>query len=211
MTYAVIGRALALSALSDSAFDITIASELVARGHLPHPPYAPEPDGAANWRDIELLPDNHVRFARALWIDLGGIAKGYAVDRAMTAIARFAPAQACVNAGGDLSIKGPDAERVMLCPRASYNACTPMIELRDGSLASSKAAPGGPHVLSRRCDVAAPQFVSVTAPHCIDADALTKVVLARREQSAPVLATLGASAVIHDADAGWRQIDGTAQ
>ena len=39
-------------------------------------------DARASCRDLELLPDGGVRWRRAGTIDLGGIAKGYAVDRA---------------------------------------------------------------------------------------------------------------------------------
>ena len=209
-TYAVIAHSLALSALTQGAFDITVAPMLVARGHLPCPAHAPAPDGCAIWRDIELLPDNRIRFRRPLWIDLGGIAKGYAVDQAMAALRAFAPLQACVNAGGDLRIAGPDPERVRLAAEDCSDEFVPVIDLQDGSLASSASADCGPHIDPRRRERAWRQFVSVAAPRCMDADALTKVVMARGACSARALAAFGASAVIHDTAHGWREIKGHA-
>ena len=207
-TYAVIARACAISALTEGAFDITVAPLLVARGLLPCPARAPDPDGCATWRDIELLPANHIRFRRRLWIDLGGIAKGYAVDRAMDALQGFAPKQACVNAGGDLRIAGPDAERVRLDADRGNDETVPVIALANGSLASSEGRPAGPHIDPRYRAAETRQFVSVAAPRCIDADALTKVVMARGACSARSLAIFSAHAVVHDAAFGWREIRG---
>lgn len=209
-THAVIGHALAISALTDGAFDITVAPALVARGHLPCPAHAPRPDGAAIWRDIELLADNRIRFRRPLWIDLGGIAKGYAVDCAMETLQRFAPLQACVNAGGDLRIAGPHTERVRLDADRGDDDTVPVIELAEGSLASSMGAPRGRHIDPRRRGATTRQFVSVVAPRCLDADALTKVVMARGARSARCLAAFEARAVVHDAAFGWREIEGHA-
>lgn len=65
-------------------------------------------DGA--YRDLELDLDrgrHTVRFrSEGLAIDLGGIAKGYGVDRAATALRRAGVRNALVNAGGDLYALG---------------------------------------------------------------------------------------------------------
>ena len=86
----------------------------------------------------------------------------------------------------------------------------PVIELEDGSLASSASLPGGAHIDPCGRAVKARQFVSVAAPRCIDADALTKIVMARGACGARVLAACGACAVVHDAAYGWREIRGHA-
>jgi thiamine biosynthesis lipoprotein len=209
-TYAVIAHTQALSALSEGAFDITVAPHLVTRGHLPCPAHAPDPDGAAIWSDIELLPENHIHFLRPLWIDLGGIAKGYAVDRAMEALAAHGALQACVNAGGDLRVAGPDSEHVRLAAEDCDDAVAAVFELKDGSLASSQCRMSGPHIDPRSRDREHRRFVSVAAPRCIDADALTKVVMMQGANCAPVLEAFGASAAIYDSAHGWRVIRGRA-
>jgi FAD:protein FMN transferase len=205
-TYAVLRRARVMAELSGGAFDVTVAPSLVADGALPRPPGESEPVPDATWRDMEFLPDRGVHFARPLWIDLGGIAKGFAVDLAMTVLEDCSPLSASVNAGGDVRVSGlPEIIRL-------DHADTAQIEVENGSVASSCGAMagrtrGGVHVDTlgngrRR------QFVSVAAPTCMDADALTKVVMALGAKSAPMLARFSAQAFVHDG-LGWRTIGGT--
>lgn len=197
-TYAVLARAAAIADKSNGAFDITTAPALVARGHLPRPQGAPEPDPYASGHDIILLPGHYVRFARPLWIDLGGIAKGYAVDSAIDALRRFQPRQAVVNAGGDLRVFGPACERIGLDREDGDPA---VVELADGALASSAARRNGPHI-----GCSEPGFVSVAAPSCADADALTKVVLALGRQAAACLSAFAAHAFTAAPHRDWQTI-----
>ena len=216
-TFHVVERALALSAISDGVFDITIAPQLVAWGFLPRPEGAPEPDPAATWRDIECLSGNTIRFRKPLWIDLGGIAKGFAVDFAVEKIAGNAAMQCCINAGGDLRVSGPGSERVMLRTDRS-EATVPVVEIENGSLASSSGREQtrrhgdgevGPHIHGRtRQSIGMTGFVSVIAPECMTADALTKVVLAMGDDAAPMLTGLGATAYLQDARGAWRVVGG---
>ncbi len=219
-TFEVLTRAMDISSHSDGVFDVTVAPELVARGSLPPPQKAPDPDPTAIWRDIELLEDSHVRFTRPLWVDLGGIAKGYAVDRATALLQTFSPVQASVNAGGDLRVVGADSEHVRLAPDHCVIDMAAFIDIENGSMASSCGGMAGrrtggrtdsPYVEThhgRRMQP--PQFVSVAAPRCVDADALTKVVMALGACSSSILAAFSAQAVVHDAQFGWRTIQGVA-
>lgn len=217
-TYEVLTHACAISAATEGTFDISVASTLVARGLLPPSQTACEPDETATWRDIELLRDFQIRFRKPLWIDLGGIAKGYAVDRAIEILRGFRPEQAVVNAGGDLRVTGAKTERIRLGSDMFDAEIVPVMEIRDGSLASSCGAIGGrgsgksgPHIDPSRANSRRPmQFISVAAPRCMDADALTKVVMARGACAAKALAKFNAQAVVHDAQFGWRQIRGHA-
>lgn len=213
-THNVLADALLLSALTAGAFDITVAAELVRRGVLPRHHDLPEAHHDATWKDIALLDDLRVRFRKPLWIDLGGIAKGHAVDRAVECLLDAGASQVCVNAGGDLRVAGPDIEHVPLCPEFN-NLEIPIVELSNGSLASSSGAmarqrcgmaTGMPHVASGNVPSAPKQFVSVMAPRCIHADALTKVVMAKGEGSQSLLARFGAQAIVHDLAFGWREI-----
>jgi FAD:protein FMN transferase len=199
-TRAVLTCALDIAAASEGVFDPTIAGQQVARGQLPRPDSAFAPDPRATWRDIELLGDIQVRLRRPLWIDLGGIAKGFAVDRAVETLIAAGATQGCVNAGGDLRVFGSRAERIHLRTAAG---CLPVLELADAAVAGSS---GAAHVHGRtRAAVNACACVGVVAATCMIADALTKVVLAAGvPASAGVLAGFGAQACAHAAASGWR-------
>lgn len=210
-TFEVLRRALEFSARSDGLFDITAGARLVTWGFLPKPEGAPPASPEASWRDIMLEDGHRVRFRRPLWIDLGGIAKGYAVDQAVAAMNLAKDVQVCVNAGGDLRVAGPDAEPVRLRTAIEMDN-VPVIEIEDGALASSsgrehlKSFQGervGPHVGRAGRSVGADSFVSVAAPDCLTADALTKVVLAAGPASHASLGHFGAIAYFYDPNAGW--------
>jgi len=108
----LIVRAAEFSALSGGAFDITYA----AVGHLydyrqrvrPSDAELERARAAVGWRHLVL--DSHagtVRFARpGMRIDLGGFAKGHAVDNAAAILRRRGIAHAMVSAGGDSRVIG---------------------------------------------------------------------------------------------------------
>jgi thiamine biosynthesis lipoprotein len=209
-TSEVLAVAYDLARRTQGTFDITTAAQLVRAGVLPRPVSPFEPDPAARWSDIELLPGSRVRLARPLWLDLGGIAKGYAVDRAVELLQRHGAAQICVNGGGDLRVAGARAEPVHL--RAGLDplaARVPDIELHDGAVATS-AGVGAAHVDGRtRITPTLPRTVSVLAPRCVHADALTKVVLAGggTRAVATLLKEFEAQACVHDAERGWLRLE----
>ena len=210
-THAVLAEAVRIAALSDGAFDPTVAGALVAGGVLVAPADARPPDPAASWRDLALLPGHRVRLERPLWLDLGGIAKGYAVDRALAVLAARGATRACVEAGGDLRVMGPDPERVALRTAGAGPVAT--IALTEGALASSSSRPedGGAAAFQHRDGAdrrrAAPaRFACVVAETCIRADALTKVVLVRGAASRTLLDRLGAAAYLQEADGRWRSL-----
>ncbi|HEX7689059.1 MAG TPA: FAD:protein FMN transferase, partial [Burkholderiaceae bacterium] len=97
-----------LHALSDGVFDPGVADRLVAWDVLPRPAAAHPPlaGRATSIRDIEIVDARHVRVLRATCLDLGGVAKGFAVDRTIEALRAHGIAQADVNAGGDLRVLG---------------------------------------------------------------------------------------------------------
>ncbi|HET9379084.1 MAG TPA: FAD:protein FMN transferase [Chthoniobacterales bacterium] len=92
--------------LSDGLFDPTIAPTLQRAGFLPASGEAPTRSDIS-FADVELLSDNRVRFRRpGVCLDLGGIAKGFAVDEAIAVLERAGIDTALVNAGGDLRTSG---------------------------------------------------------------------------------------------------------
>ncbi len=205
-TAAVLRAALAFSARSDGAFDVTVGSALAARGLLPTPAGA-TPDPGADWRDVELDDASpRVRRRRALWIDLGGIAKGYAVDCAIGSLRAHGIAQACVNAGGDLRLLGAGLHRVAIDTGEYAPAHCPVLEVEAAAVATSSGRGiegDGPHLHGRTRHATGMQAsVSVVATQCMAADALTKIVLADGAASAALLRELDATAYLH-ADDHW--------
>ena len=112
-TSEVLQWALKFSFFSVGCFDISVARELVDRQFLPRPS-GRKCDPKSSWRDIELRRDGRVTFHRPLWIDLGGIAKGYAVDRASETLRSWGAQKSVVNAGGDLRVTGKAADKKVL-------------------------------------------------------------------------------------------------
>lgn len=213
LTFDVLERAQEMSRQSGGCFDITIAPELVALNLLPSPSTHGNPDPVGTWQDIRLEPNHEIKFRRPLWIDLGGIAKGYAVDRAMERLRALGAVQACVNAGGDLLVFGPDAERVLLRTGGPPDDALPVLEVENAAVASSgfSARPDDPTErgtthFDGRSRKATPhgRFVSVVAEQCVTADALTKVVLTLQDQSEPILRRYRAAAHLYDSKHGWR-------
>jgi thiamine biosynthesis lipoprotein len=188
-TYEVLAAALDLHRRSGGAFDICIAAA-----------------GTPMRDNIQLLPGNLVRFAGpSVTIDLGGIAKGYAVDRAVEALQRHGIADGIVNAGGDLRAFGPHPHAVDIRDPRRPERTIFRVALKDGALASS-AGRFDP-VLSREAlasavidpatamPAAAVSGATVCASSCVLADALTKVVMNAGEDAGTVLDYYGADAL----------------
>lgn len=207
-TREVLALAIEFARASAGRFDPTVAAQLVAWKLLPRPTDACSPDPAADWRDIELLADGRIRCAKALWIDLGGIAKGYAVDRATERLRDFGITHACVNAGGDLRRIGSGMESVHIRSPLPPHRPVCALLLGEGAIASSgsyfersrrNGRNVGSHVdgLTRRA-MSPDTAVSVIADRCVVADALTKVVMSDGDAARPVLEAWDAEALVHD-------------
>src|SRR5580704_8807434 len=100
------------SVLTDGAFDITYASVGYMydfRKHIrPDEAQIDKALPAVNFRHVLLDPKNQtVQFSqKGVRIDLGGIAKGYSVDRGIDVLKSFGITKAYVSAGGDSRIIG---------------------------------------------------------------------------------------------------------
>ena len=207
-TYTVLRMAQRLATESDGAFDVTIAPRLVAWGYLPRVPANARDEMRATWRDVELHFGRRVFFRRPLHIDLGGIAKGFAVDRAVEALRGAGVSAGLVNARGDLRAFGDRDWPVQVRHPGDPGAAGHTFTLREAAVATS--ATYFSRKKWRKCWVCPlvdgatrlpceDEFsVSVHAPTALLADALTKIVVARRENAAPILQRHGASATLLD-------------
>jgi FAD:protein FMN transferase len=134
------------SQITEGAFDITYASV----GHLYDYPHHVHPDEkqitaalpGVNWRNMLLDPVHHtVRFERpGMRIDLGGIGKGYAVDRGIALLQARGFKHAVVTAGGDTRIIGDRMGRPWLVgirdPNDEHKVVT-RIPLIDSAMSTS--------------------------------------------------------------------------
>ena len=207
-TYRVLDTALELYRRSGGAFDITVTPALQALGLLPHDPGdAPSSIGTRGSDAIELLPDHRVLLHHpGIKLDLGGIAKGFAVDRALEVLRRHGVPRALVNAGGDMAAFGPDnaADPVYIRdprdPRAMYRST-----LRDEAIATSggrvdlvhTSIPSGSAIIEPRSRRPSHAIIGATvrASTCVIADALTKIVMIMGKASTAPLEHYGASAM----------------
>jgi len=197
-TYEVLRAACELHDATAGIFDVALGS--------------PAPRSALQARsDVELVPGHRVRFRHAaVRIDLGGIAKGFAVDRALACLQASGVPRGMVNAGGDLAVFGEDVTVVRIRDPRNPGCELCRIEVRNAALASS----GGrfdPFESSEAMDSAIidPETrgparrirgATVRAPSCMIADALTKLVMLTGEAAAALLPQYGASALFVSAD-----------
>lgn len=203
-TYKVLRFAQQISALSDGAFDITVAGKLVDAGFLPRPAQAEKIEADANYCDLMLLPSSQVLLKKRIWIDLGGIAKGYAVDCAIAALQAHGVESALVNAGGDLRFFG-QAQSIKIRHPNQPTAFVPLGVLENCAVATSAGYFSNSHRIDSQIDplvdptsqacIRWDQSVSVIAPSCMMADALTKVVRLLPQRAQEILVHLDAYAV----------------
>ena len=141
-----------------------------------------------------------MRTAEPLALDLGGIAKGHAVDRAVAALRAGGARAGRVNAGGDLRVFGtPDwlPLRLRLHDTPTVNAAPARDPRRRGrDLADAYRGRMAALLDPRRGRLRAyPGSVTVVAPTCALADALTKVVALTTVRVRACSARFGAHAV----------------
>jgi len=163
------------AAVSSGAFNPCRAAQTLARAKR-RPGMAIDATGSLS--DITLLSDTEVRMANPVQLDLGGIAKGYAVDRAVDVLLAHGVQDALVNAGGDLRTLGPHswtidvrhAHRTLMDGRKQ-----PKLRVHQTALATSVSGPLNPEFVASRAHQKLPwQSVTVQADTCMTADVLTK-------------------------------------
>jgi len=214
-TYDVLVAAQRFAAATDGLFDCTVAPILAAHGFLPSAA-ASAADASARWRDVRLLPGGRVAFQRPLALDLGGIAKGFAVDRAVDALRASGVPAGAVNAGGDLRVFGGCAEPIHVRHPGDPTRLVALGWLDDGAIATSAAyyarlraesAWIAPIVDPRRGRPipADGLSVSVIAEDAATADALTKPVTLLGGEAEALLMRFGARAIVIGEHGGYRE------
>lgn len=193
-TVVVLRVAVALYEATGGLFDVTIGRQLVASRFLPKEGLGHLGQFNGTGADISVVDDTNVRIDRRVLIDLGGIAKGHAVDRAVeTLIAQGVP-MGLVNAGGDLRAFGDQDWPVQL--RDADDVVRFMVPARNCAIASSanlldrrrhRGSLHGPHIGLHRKPVLTDERVTVVAEWCVIADAMTKVAMVDRALADDIL------------------------
>lgn len=218
--FALIEKSLHYSSMSNGAFDISFSS--VGRFYDYREKIAPgqqqldENLAAINYRYIQLDKKNHtIRFMHPqLKIDLGGIAKGYAVDRAIEQLQQLGIESAIVSAGGDSRILGDRRGNPWVIgvrhPRKDEQYAV-RIPLDNTAISTSgdyerfflKGDQRIHHIINPTTGKSASsvQSVSILAPLAVDSDALstTVFVLGIKKGLALVNQLQGIDAIIIDA------------
>lgn len=203
LTYAVLKRAQRIFYASHGLFDCSIANTLVNWELLPDHLQQNHTDQTIHSQaHLQLLGNNSVRFTQPILLDLGGIAKGFAVDLAIHSLKKSGIKNAVVNAGGDLRILGHIAEEIVIRNPQNPQDFHALGALANGALATSasyfsKTEHGNALVNPfNRQALDSEHSFSVIAPTAYIADALTKVVAISQNPQHPCLKLFAAQAMI---------------
>lgn len=214
-------QALDAAVATDGLFDPLLGARLVALGY--DRTFARLAEGAAatdvvpwlpgRWRDVIADAGTcRIRLPAGTALDLGGIAKGMAVDAALEAVVRAGVAWAAIEAGGDLAVHGlpPGASA---WPIAVEGLGERMLTIRDGAVATStvlerrwRTADGGwrHHLIDPRTGLPSSSdlaLVSVSAATCAQAEVAAKVaLLLGADDGAAFLQRHGLTGVLVQAD-----------
>jgi len=107
-TLDVLQVAQAMATQTDGAFDVTcrplvqLWKHAGREGRLPTPEEWAQARASSRWDHIRILENGAVKSSGSARIDLGGVAKGYAIDRAVDAMQAAGCIGGLVNIGGDL-------------------------------------------------------------------------------------------------------------
>lgn len=227
MTGHVVRTALEVARATDGAFDPGLGALEALWGFYRHRAPASLPDArrlarqaaGAGYRQVELAGDllrPRLRVGGAVRLDLGGIAKGYAVDRAAALLRGHGVRHALINVGGDLYALGTHPagrpwQVGVRHPRRPGRYLT-RLSLSDRAVATSGdyenffIADGQRyhHLLDPRTGAPAPfhQSVTVTARSAMMADALATAAFATPPPQAERLL----ARMVHG---GWLTVDRT--
>lgn len=163
---------------TEGAVDISVGSSLIKQRFLP----AHVLHESKGTPDDIVIEGCTVRFLKPLVLDLGGVAKGYAVDLAIGKLKSLGCESAIVNAGGDLRMFGA-SRRLLVRNSSDQRGLHDMGEVADMAVATSAGYFSNQSGLvpyvdpeTGECLTEIPS-VTVRAENCMMADALTKYVI----------------------------------
>lgn len=201
-------RVLALSndlfLASSGAFDVRCGAVLAGWGLLPAAPRAGAGRIYAAMPAPLEIQGRRVRKTGPWTLDLGGIAKGYAVDHAVNVLRARGITSGLVNAGGDLRAFGPHVWRVSVRHPARPALALAPVRLQRAAMATSGSYFSRRRVRNRwvsalvrmkdRTPFLKKHSVSVLSDNCAMADALSKVATLEPARANVLLAKFNAMA-----------------
>ncbi|MBT8529345.1 FAD:protein FMN transferase [Polynucleobacter paneuropaeus] len=177
---------------SHGLFDCGVGRQLVNQKLLPLHQINHAPSNQSSILSIQFLGNQVIRLNRAICLDLGGIAKGFAVDEAVRALKLCGIQNGVVNAGGDLRVFGKQSHTVLLRSPRQVNELIQIGSLQEGAIATSSNRT----ILHPRQGTTPLQgSYSVIAKECIYADALTKVLALSQDAHHPIFQNYGAESL----------------
>jgi thiamine biosynthesis lipoprotein len=148
--FAVLLAAHGFSVQTDGAFDVTVGPlsrlwrRARARGELPEAAQLAQAQRHVGYRKMELSSElRQVRLAEpGMLLDLGGIAKGYAADRAVELLAARGAPHALVAIGGDIVAgdepPGTPGWEIVIAPLGTRRGVSvPSVRLRQAAISTS--------------------------------------------------------------------------
>ena len=190
---------------SRGLFNCGIGHRLVAAGLLPqHLNLSQYQVGGIE--DITFLAPELITSTKPLCLDLGGIAKGFAVDQAVELLMLNGVESGYVNAGGDLRVFGGSSRPVHIRNPISPSQLIEIGSIQHGAIATSslyfsKRDYKQSHIVNplaqRESDIHVDfsESFSVVADQCVYADALTKVFALSQDHTHPCFAHFSAQAI----------------
>ncbi len=167
----VLHRSQAIAIKTEGAFDVTVGPLVKTWKHARRLGTMPAPDlvsrmlARSGYKKMVLNPADHTVELQApeMHLDVGGMAKGYAVDEALKILKKQGITRALVAAGGDIAASGPPPGeagwRIMITPLDAEGAPPPrFVMLRDSAVSTS----GDTH---QRIEIQGVRYSHIVNPH----------------------------------------------
>jgi len=200
--------ALSVAEITNGAFDPTVGLNMESRGfnreHRTGVPVqtAIQTDKDVSYRDVRLDPATQtITLLRPLLLDLGAVAKGFAIDMAAHELA--GAGDFAIDAGGDLYLGGLNSSglpwAIGIRHPIQTDAVIETVHVSDRAVCTSGNYERGDHIVEPRSGKPANEVasVSVLAPAAMMADALaTAAFVMGPEEGIPLLDRMGADGII---------------
>jgi thiamine biosynthesis lipoprotein len=187
---------------SQGIFNCGVGHRLVEAGLLPrHVNLNDHSFGGIE--DLRFIEPNLVQSKLPLCLDLGGIAKGYAVDKAVELLVVNNIQSGSVNAGGDMRVFGNLTQDIQIRNPSMPHELIQIGKMKVGAIATSslyfskRDADAKSYMVNplNHEHIEFSESYSVIANECVYADALTKVVSISGNTQHPCLSHFSAQAI----------------